>query len=136
MKNSASSVQKLHRLYGEMASSMDGILAALAAAGVDKESVRACDLYERGLDCQNLGAYSMLERLAAVATEEKAPGPGDSVLDLGCGLGGPGRFLVDRFGCSVRRGSSGRGNEVRGGREDLAGLGRNGAKRGETGRNG
>ncbi len=101
MKNSASSARKLNRLYGELASSLDGILAALTAAGVDKESVRACDLYERSLDCQNLGAYAMLERLAAVASDENAAGASDTVLDVGCGLGGLGRFLVDRFGCSV-----------------------------------
>ena len=43
----------------------------------------------------------MLERLADVTIEYGAPGAEDSVLDLGCGIGGPGRFLVDRFGCSV-----------------------------------
>jgi ubiquinone/menaquinone biosynthesis C-methylase UbiE len=29
------------------------------------------------------------------------PGPDDRLLDLGCGIGGPGRFLVDRFQCSI-----------------------------------
>lgn len=27
--------------------------------------------------------------------------PDDTVLDVGCGIGGPGRFLVERFGCAV-----------------------------------
>ena len=43
----------------------------------------------------------MLELLAAVAGEYGKPSADDSLLDLGCGLGGPGRFLVDQYGCSV-----------------------------------
>lgn len=101
MPVSASSTRRLSELYGELASSLDRIVASLGAAGVDPEKPSARDLYERNLDCQNLGAHAMLERLATVAAEEPALGPGDALLDIGCGIGGPGRFLADRLGCSV-----------------------------------
>jgi SAM-dependent methyltransferase len=45
--------------------------------------------------------HEMLEVLAGVSGEYRTLGSSDTVLDVGCGMGGPGRFLVDRFGCSV-----------------------------------
>lgn len=43
----------------------------------------------------------MLEVIAATLAERGAPQRDDPVLGIGCGMGGPGRFLVDRFGCTV-----------------------------------
>ena len=41
-------------------------------------------------------------RMATVRMAELlSPGPGDVVLDAGSGLGGPARYLADRFGCRV-----------------------------------
>ena len=94
------SIRRLAKFYDEL-SSLEVILGSLAAEGVDTEHPRASDLYSRGLDCQNLGTFPMLEILAGVAAEYGAPRPEDTMLDIGCGLGGPGRFLADRFGCSV-----------------------------------
>src|SRR5262249_5524820 len=94
------SMRRLAKFYGEL-SSLELVLGALAAGGGDREHPRARDLYARGLDCQNLGAFPMLELLASVSGEHGAPSPADELLDVGCGLGGPGRFLADRFGCSV-----------------------------------
>jgi SAM-dependent methyltransferase len=93
-------VARLTAFYGAL-SSLDGIMASLAAAGVDTTQLRARDLYCRDLDCHNLGMRQMLDVLVGVAGEYRTLGSGDTVLDVGCGLGGPGRFLVDRFGCSV-----------------------------------
>ena len=45
--------------------------------------------------------HRMLQLLADAASEYGVPGPGETLLDLGCGIGGPGRFLADRFSCSV-----------------------------------
>ena len=92
---------RLNRFYRAM-TSLDGAIAALKLAGVDTDAnVAAADLYTRGIDCHNLGGYRQLEAIAnAVATVE-APNSDDGVLDLGCGLGGPSRFIADRFGCSV-----------------------------------
>lgn len=100
MAQAAGSTGRLAKLYGEM-SSLEAVLATLSAEGVDPQRLRASDIYTRGLDCQNLGTYPMLDVLAGVAAEYGSPRAGDKLLDIGCGLGGPGRFLADRFGCSV-----------------------------------
>ena len=63
--------------------------------------VTAADLYRRSLDCQNHGGFALLERHAALVTEYRALGEGQRLLEAGCGLGGPGRYLADRFGCAV-----------------------------------
>jgi ubiquinone/menaquinone biosynthesis C-methylase UbiE len=90
----------LTSFYGEV-TSLERVLAVLRRDGVNVEHLQARDLYERDLDCQNLGAFRMLEVIAAAVAERAAPQRDDRVLDVGCGMGGPGRFLVDRFGSSV-----------------------------------
>src|SRR5262245_38118078 len=95
------STAKLTRFYGEMSPSLRTVKESLVVAGIDPERPRASDLYERDIDCHNLGMYLMLEHLAAIVAEYRAPTRNDTVLDLGCGIGGPSRFLADRFGCSV-----------------------------------
>ena len=97
----AASTAKLTKFYGVMSPSLDTVKESLAAAGVDTEHPRAGDLYRRDIDCHNLGMHRMLEVLADVVAEYDAPTSQDMLLDLGCGIGGPGRFLVDRFGCSI-----------------------------------
>jgi ubiquinone/menaquinone biosynthesis C-methylase UbiE len=101
MSGTATDAVRLTDFYGDLSPSLDAVLGAVRAAGVDPGHVLARDLYERDLDCHNLGMHDMLEVLAETATQHCAPAPGDTVLDIGCGLGGPGRFLVDRFGCTV-----------------------------------
>lgn len=87
--------------FYEVVTSVERVLASLRRAGVDTEQVQARDLYERDLDCQNNGGFAVLGAIAATAAGWGVPGPGDTVLDIGCGMGGPGRYLADRFGCSV-----------------------------------
>jgi SAM-dependent methyltransferase len=101
MAEAPSSTSRLTKFYGALSPSLDTIMAALSAAGVDASNVRARDLYERDLDCHNLGMHGMFEVLVGVVSDFGEPTSDDTVLDLGCGLGGPGRFLADRFGCSV-----------------------------------
>jgi ubiquinone/menaquinone biosynthesis C-methylase UbiE len=101
MSSIAPGIDRLTKFYGSFSPSLETVEAALVASGVDPSAARARDLYERDLDCHNLGMHAMLEVLAGVASEYGPPGQDDVVLDIGCGLGGPGRFLADRFGCSV-----------------------------------
>ena len=92
--------RRLHRFYEEL-TSVDTILRALARDKQEEETVTAADLYTRSLDCQNQGGFALLERHAALVAAHKAFAEGQRVLDIGCGLGGPGRYLADRFGCAV-----------------------------------
>ena len=64
---------KLTTFYGKM-TSLEGVLAALTAEGVDIDHLRASDLYERDLDCQNLGAYEMLDVIATAVARVKMTG--------------------------------------------------------------
>jgi ubiquinone/menaquinone biosynthesis C-methylase UbiE len=96
----ATATNQLTSLYSEM-TSLDRVRKALERDGVDIEHLQARDLYERDLDCQNLGGFAMLEVIAAAVVERAAPQPDDHLLDAGCGMGGPGRFLTDRYGCTV-----------------------------------
>jgi cyclopropane fatty-acyl-phospholipid synthase-like methyltransferase len=92
--------QRLNSFYEEF-TSVDAILRALSRDRQEEGMVTAADLYTRSLDCQNQGGFALLEHHAALVAEYKALGEGQRVLDAGCGLGGPGRYLADRFGCAV-----------------------------------
>jgi SAM-dependent methyltransferase len=93
-------MEQLTTFYRVM-TSLDRVMASLQREDVDVDHLRARDLYERDLDCQNLGAFKMLEIIAAAAAERGVPAAGDHILDVGCGMGGPSRFLADRFSCAV-----------------------------------
>lgn len=99
MSDKTSALGRLERFYSEL-TSVDGVLRGLAKEGV-AGTVTAADLYTRSLDCQNLGGFEMLGRIAALAAEHAALDGTSRVLDVGCGVGGPGRYLADRFGCAV-----------------------------------
>lgn len=57
------------------------------------------------LTLEQLGGFDDFHTAGRAATIKLAelldPRPGDLVLDAGCGLGGPARFLADRCGCRV-----------------------------------
>jgi SAM-dependent methyltransferase len=69
------------------------VLAAAREAGISELSPAAlapADQFHMG----GLRATRELAQLAGI-------GPGDTVLDLGCGLGGPARVLAAEYGCTV-----------------------------------
>jgi SAM-dependent methyltransferase len=73
---------------------LERVLAAVSAAGLDPDHLDAADL--GGFDDFHTGGRGTTERLAGLAGVEG----GERVLDLGCGLGGPARYLASR-GCTV-----------------------------------
>jgi ubiquinone/menaquinone biosynthesis C-methylase UbiE len=97
----AAATARLATFYGRLSPSLDFIRWALEQAGVDPDHAQPRDLYERDLDCHNLGMHDMVERIAGVAEEYSELGPDATLLDLGCGLGGPGRLVADRFGSRI-----------------------------------
>ena len=57
MPESALSTAKLTKFYGEMSPTVETVKEALAVAGIDPEHPRASDLYQRDIDCHNLGMF-------------------------------------------------------------------------------
>ncbi len=73
----------------------DVILAALKAAGKDIEHLTPDDLAP--VDEFHSGGRNTTVRLAQLAQINGS----ERVLDVGCGIGGPSRFLASKFGCQV-----------------------------------
>jgi ubiquinone/menaquinone biosynthesis C-methylase UbiE len=73
----------------------DSILSALREAGKDLEHLTPDDLAP--VDEFHSGQRNATVRLAQLARVSGA----EEVLDVGCGIGGPSRFLAKAFGCRV-----------------------------------
>ncbi len=87
-------IESLQKHYHQ-ADLTDQILAALSDAGVDTDNLTRDDLDL--LDEFHIRGRAATVELAAMA-DLKAK---HSVLDLGCGIGGPARFLAAEYGCRV-----------------------------------
>jgi ubiquinone/menaquinone biosynthesis C-methylase UbiE len=74
---------------------LEGILAALKAAGLDPDKLTPEAL--GAVDEFHIGGHQATQELAA----RMLFGAGQQVLDVGCGIGGAARFLAYRFGCRV-----------------------------------
>src|SRR5260221_6297450 len=73
----------------------DALLAALQAAGKDVDHLTPDDLAP--VDEFHSGGRNATVRLAQLAHINGS----DRVLDVGCGIGGPSRYLASTFGCQV-----------------------------------
>lgn len=71
----------------------ESILAAFENAGKDLGEITIRDLWP--VDMFHMRGRKATEELAALLNIS----PTQTVLDVGCGIGGPVRFLADRFGC-------------------------------------
>jgi len=74
---------------------MKRILDALAGAGHDPDNLTIAALSE--IDHLHGGGLATTEVQAELAEIPK----GSHVLDAGCGIGGPSRYLADSYGCTV-----------------------------------
>jgi len=71
------------------------IVAALRADGKDPDRIAPSDL--SAMDEFHLGWFEVTPHLVA----DLAPGPGDHLLDVGSGIGGPARTFASLTGCRV-----------------------------------
>jgi len=74
---------------------LDALMAALKDDGADLDA----------LTLEDLAPYDQFHGRGMEATLEVAEllscAPEDTILDIGCGIGGPARFMADHFGCRV-----------------------------------
>lgn len=87
--------RKVAAHWSRLAVTYDGVLAALAEAGIDPAAARPEDLH--ALDMIHMGGLAATDALA----EQAAIGPGLRVLDVGAGVGGPARRFAGRYGATV-----------------------------------
>jgi ubiquinone/menaquinone biosynthesis C-methylase UbiE len=85
---------EIERHYGR-GGLLDRVLAALQEAGKDLDNLSIDDLAP--IDELHSRRRLATEHLAAMV----APRPGERVLDIGSGLGGPARYLAKACGCRV-----------------------------------
>lgn len=87
--------QKVAAHWSKLAVTVDGALAFLKDRDIAPDRAEAADLH--AIDMIHMGGLAATDRLASMA----AITPGQHVLDVGSGVGGPARRLASRFGADV-----------------------------------
>jgi len=94
MRNSKSQIEKQYRTYATKTDLFEDICKKLELQGVDLNKVRRSDI--SGVDEFHIRGAEVSNELVQEIYLNDA-----KVLDVGCGLGGLGRMLAERFNCQV-----------------------------------
>lgn len=81
--------------WARLSLTVDGAMQALRSKGIAPEQATADDLH--GLDMLHMGGLAATDALVEMA----ALRPGQQVLDVGAGVGGPARRMARRYGARV-----------------------------------
>jgi ubiquinone/menaquinone biosynthesis C-methylase UbiE len=81
--------------WARLSLTVDGAMQALRAAGVAPEQATAADLHR--MDMNHMGGLAATDALADMAQLV----PGQTVLDVGAGVGGPARRMASTYGVRV-----------------------------------
>jgi MPBQ/MSBQ methyltransferase len=87
--------EKVAAHWARLSLTLDGALEALKSQGIPSERATAEDLH--GLDMLHMGGLRATDELAGMAGIR----PGQEVLDVGSGVGGPARRFATKFGARV-----------------------------------
>jgi cyclopropane fatty-acyl-phospholipid synthase-like methyltransferase len=81
--------------WAQLSVTVEGALASLRSRGIDPAQATAEDVH--AVDMLHMGGLAATDALAAMA----GVGPGQQVLDVGAGVGGPARRLAHKYGAHV-----------------------------------
>jgi sarcosine/dimethylglycine N-methyltransferase len=87
--------QQVAAHWARLSLTVEGALEALKSRGIAPERATADDLH--GLDMLHMGGLAATDKLA----ESAGISPGQQVLDIGAGVGGPARRMARKFGARV-----------------------------------
>src|SRR5512134_2456762 len=100
--NSAASVagstvqgQQVAAHWGRLALTLDGAIQELRSKGIAPEQATADALH--AIDMTHMGGLAATDALAVMAGLQ----PGQTVLDVGAGVGGPARRMARKYGAHV-----------------------------------
>jgi sarcosine/dimethylglycine N-methyltransferase len=81
--------------WARLSLTVDGAMQALQSKGIAPGQATASDLH--GMDMLHMGGLAATDTLAEMAGIR----PGQQVLDVGAGVGGPARRMADKYGAKV-----------------------------------
>jgi ubiquinone/menaquinone biosynthesis C-methylase UbiE len=88
--------QKVAAHWATLSLTLEGALQTLRAKGIDPKDATADDLH--AVDMLHMGGLAATDKLSEMAGLK----PGQRVLDIGAGVGGPARRMARKYGARVR----------------------------------